>query len=107
MQVSMGLVGTPLCGVGGFDGPDAPTDAVACIRFMVLFVALQVSQLWKEVVTKLGAEYPDVELSHMYIDNAAMQLIRNPKYFDVIVTGKGRQLSKSPQMYSCAAPSTK
>lgn len=48
----------------------------------------QVSQLWKDVVTKLGAaEYPDVELSHMYIDNAAMQLIRNPKYFDVIVTG--------------------
>lgn len=40
------------------------------------------------MVTKLGAEeYPDVELSHMYIDNAAMQLIRNPKYFDVIVTG--------------------
>jgi len=50
--------------------------------------SLQVSQLWKDVVTKLGAEeYPDVELSHMYIDNAAMQLIRNPKYFDVIVTG--------------------
>jgi 3-isopropylmalate dehydrogenase len=47
--------------------------------------------LWKDVVTKLGAdEYPDVELSHMYIDNAAMQLIRNPKYFDVIVTGEGR-----------------
>lgn len=50
-------------------------------------MCLQVSQLWKDVVTKLGAEYPDVELSHMYIDNAAMQLIRNPKYFDVIVTG--------------------
>lgn len=51
---------------------------------------LQVSQLWKDVVTKLGAdEFPDVELSHMYIDNAAMQLIRNPKYFDVIVTGEG------------------
>lgn len=53
----------------------------------VCWCVLQVSQLWKEVVTKLGAEYPDVELSHMYIDNAAMQLIRNPKYFDVIVTG--------------------
>lgn len=53
----------------------------------VVMGGLQVSQLWKEVVTKLGAEYPDVELSHMYIDNAAMQLIRNPKYFDVIVTG--------------------
>mmetsp|Transcript_23250 Transcript_23250/g.59384 ORF Transcript_23250/g.59384 Transcript_23250/m.59384 type:complete len:393 (-) Transcript_23250:301-1479(-) len=48
---------------------------------------LEVSQLWKEVVIRVGKEYPDVELSHMYIDNAAMQLLRNPKYFDVIVTG--------------------
>ncbi|KAI3430350.1 hypothetical protein D9Q98_004945 [Chlorella vulgaris] len=48
---------------------------------------LEVSQLWKEVVTRVGKEYPEVELSHMYIDNAAMQLIRNPKYFDTIVTG--------------------
>lgn len=48
---------------------------------------LEVSQLWKEVVTRVGKEYPDVELSHMYIDNAAMQLIRNPKFFDTIVTG--------------------
>ncbi|KAG2440919.1 hypothetical protein HXX76_003772 [Chlamydomonas incerta] len=48
---------------------------------------LEVSQLWKEVVIRVGADYPDVELSHMYIDNAAMQLLRNPKYFDVIVTG--------------------
>lgn len=49
---------------------------------------LECSQLWKEVVTRLGKdEYPDIELSHMYIDNAAMQLVRNPKYFDVIVTG--------------------
>jgi hypothetical protein len=38
--------------------------------------------------TQVGKEYPDVELSHMYIDNAAMQLLRNPKYFDVIVTGE-------------------
>lgn len=45
------------------------------------------SQLWKEVVIRVGKEYPDVELSHMYIDNAAMQLLRNPRYFDVIVTG--------------------
>jgi hypothetical protein len=59
------------------------------LRCAVLCSSVQVSQLWKDVVTKLGAEYPDVELSHMYIDNAAMQLIRNPKYFDVIVTGKG------------------
>ncbi|GAB4815202.1 hypothetical protein N2152v2_002248 [Parachlorella kessleri] len=48
---------------------------------------LEVSQLWKEVVTRVGKDYPDVELSHMYVDNAAMQLIRNPKAFDTIVTG--------------------
>lgn len=49
---------------------------------------LEVSQLWREVVTRVGEEkYPEVELSHMYVDNAAMQLIRQPKYFDVIVTG--------------------
>ncbi|KAL4449049.1 hypothetical protein ABPG77_007766 [Micractinium sp. CCAP 211/92] len=48
---------------------------------------LEVSQLWKEVVTRVAADYPEVELSHMYIDNAAMQLIRNPKAFDTIVTG--------------------
>ncbi len=48
---------------------------------------LETSQLWREVVTAIGREYPDVELSHMYVDNAAMQLVRNPKQFDVIVTG--------------------
>ncbi len=48
---------------------------------------LDTSILWREVVTAVGAEYPDVELSHMYVDNAAMQLVRNPKQFDVIVTG--------------------
>jgi 3-isopropylmalate dehydrogenase len=48
---------------------------------------LETSQLWREVVTAVGAEFPDVELSHMYVDNAAMQLLRNPKQFDVIVTG--------------------
>ncbi|MFT5121840.1 MAG: 3-isopropylmalate dehydrogenase [Candidatus Omnitrophota bacterium] len=49
---------------------------------------LVVSQLWRDVVTKMGAEeYPDVELSHMYVDNAAMQLVINPGQFDVIVTG--------------------
>ncbi|MEE3716502.1 3-isopropylmalate dehydrogenase [Tumidithrix elongata RA019] len=48
---------------------------------------LDVSQLWRERITKLGAEYPDVKLSHMYVDNAAMQLLRYPKQFDVIVTG--------------------
>jgi len=48
---------------------------------------LEVSQLWREVVTDLNASYDDVELSHMYVDNAAMQLVRAPKQFDVIVTG--------------------
>lgn len=44
------------------------------------------SQLWREVVESVAADYPDVELSHMYVDNAAMQLVRAPKQFDVIVT---------------------
>jgi 3-isopropylmalate dehydrogenase len=48
---------------------------------------LEVSQLWREKVTALAPEYPNVELSHMYVDNAAMQLVRAPKQFDVIVTG--------------------
>ncbi|HAH80193.1 MAG TPA: 3-isopropylmalate dehydrogenase [Gammaproteobacteria bacterium] len=48
---------------------------------------LEVSQLWREKVTALAPEYPSVELSHMYVDNAAMQLVRAPKQFDVIVTG--------------------
>jgi 3-isopropylmalate dehydrogenase len=48
---------------------------------------LETSQLWREVVTAEARRYPDVELSHMYVDNCAMQLVRNPKQFDVIVTG--------------------
>jgi 3-isopropylmalate dehydrogenase len=48
---------------------------------------LEVTELWKQVVTEIAPEYPDVELSHMYVDNAAMQLVRRPKQFDVIVTG--------------------
>ena len=48
---------------------------------------MEVTELWKEVITELSADYPDVELSHMYVDNAAMQLVRAPKQFDVIVTG--------------------
>ncbi len=48
---------------------------------------LETFQFWKDVVTEVGKEYPDVELSHMYVDNAAMQLVRAPKQFDVIVTG--------------------
>jgi 3-isopropylmalate dehydrogenase len=48
---------------------------------------LETTQLWRDVVTDVHKDYPDVELSHMYVDNAAMQLVRNPKQFDVIVTG--------------------
>ena len=47
---------------------------------------LEVTELWREVVTEVGRDYPDVELQHMYVDNCAMQLIRNPGQFDVIVT---------------------
>jgi len=48
---------------------------------------LDVSRLWREVVLEVAKDYPEVELSHLYVDNAAMQLIRDPKQFDVIVTG--------------------
>jgi 3-isopropylmalate dehydrogenase len=48
---------------------------------------LETTELWREVVTLAGRDYPDVQLSHMYVDNAAMQLLRNPRQFDVIVTG--------------------
>ena len=63
---------------------------------------LDVSQLWREVVSEVAKEYPDVELSHMYVDNAAMQLIRNPKQFDVILTGNlfGDILSDEASMLS-------
>jgi 3-isopropylmalate dehydrogenase len=48
---------------------------------------LETSQLWREVMTRIAKEYPDVELTHMYVDNAAMQLVKAPKAFDVVVTG--------------------
>jgi len=48
---------------------------------------LETTQLWREVMIEIARDYPDVELSHMYVDNAAMQLVRRPKQFDVIVTG--------------------
>ncbi|QDF28648.1 3-isopropylmalate dehydrogenase [Halarcobacter anaerophilus] len=48
---------------------------------------LEVSQLWRDTMEEIAKGYPEVELSHMYVDNAAMQLVRNPKQFDVIVTG--------------------
>jgi 3-isopropylmalate dehydrogenase len=47
---------------------------------------LECTELWREVATEVGAAYPDVELSHLYVDNAAMQLVRRPKQFDVMVT---------------------
>lgn len=63
---------------------------------------LEVSQMWREEVSALAKEYPDVSLTHMYVDNAAMQLIRNPKQFDVIVTGNlfGDILSDEASMLS-------
>jgi 3-isopropylmalate dehydrogenase len=48
---------------------------------------LEATELWRQVMIELSADYPEVELSHMYVDNAAMQLIRAPKQFDVMVTG--------------------
>ena len=48
---------------------------------------LETSQLWREVMSGEAAKYPDIQLTHMYVDNCAMQLVRNPKQFDVIVTG--------------------
>ena len=48
---------------------------------------LETFQFWKDVVTEVGKEYPDVALDHMYVDNAAMQLVKEPKRFDVVVTG--------------------
>ena len=48
---------------------------------------LEVSQLWRDTMIELSSDYPEIELTHMYVDNAAMQLVRNPKQFDVIVTG--------------------
>ena len=48
---------------------------------------LETSRVWRETVTRVAAEYPDVQLNHMYVDNAAMQLVHNPGQFDVILTG--------------------
>lgn len=48
---------------------------------------LEVTELWREIADEVAKDFPDVELNHMYVDNAAMQLVRNPKQFDVLVTG--------------------
>jgi len=63
---------------------------------------LDVSLLWRDTVIEVAKEYPEVELSHMYVDNAAMQLIRNPRQFDVILTGNifGDILSDEASMLS-------
>lgn len=63
---------------------------------------LDVSRLWREIVADVSKEYPEVELSNMYVDNAAMQIIRNPKQFDVILTGNifGDILSDEASMLS-------
>ena len=63
---------------------------------------LEVSQLWRDTVIEVAKEYPEVTLSHMYVDNAAMQLVRNPRQFDVILTGNifGDILSDEASMIS-------
>ncbi len=63
---------------------------------------LEVSQFWRDIVEEIHKDYPEVELSHMYVDNAAMQLIREPKQFDVILTGNifGDILSDAASMLS-------
>ncbi|MBT3281102.1 MAG: 3-isopropylmalate dehydrogenase [Campylobacteraceae bacterium] len=63
---------------------------------------LDVSQLWRDTVEKISVEYPEVELSHMYVDNCAMQLIANPRQFDVVLTGNifGDILSDEASMLS-------
>jgi len=63
---------------------------------------LEVSQLWREIMEEIAKDYPEVELTHMYVDNAAMQLIKDPKQFDVMVTGNifGDILSDAASMLS-------
>ena len=63
---------------------------------------LEVSQFWREIVVEVAEDYPEVELTHMYVDNATMQLIREPKQFDVILTGNifGDILSDGASMLS-------
>ncbi len=63
---------------------------------------LEVSQFWRDIVEEVAKDYPEVELTHMYVDNAAMQLIRYPKQFDVILTGNifGDILSDAASMLS-------
>ena len=62
----------------------APEDGASRVTCVDKANVLETSQLWREVVVSVAKEYPDVELSHMYADNCAMQLVRNPRQFDVI-----------------------
>ena len=63
---------------------------------------LETTELWREIITEMSKDYPDVNVSHMYVDNAAMQLVKAPKQFDVIVTGNifGDILSDQASMLS-------
>ena len=65
---------------------------------------LECTELWRQVLSEVGKQYPDVQLSHMYVDNAAMQLVRSPKQFDVIVTTNmfGDILSDIAAMLTCS-----
>ena len=53
---------------------------------MIKQMCLEVSQFWRQVVTKVHKDYPAVKLNHMYVDNAAMQIVRNPRQFDIVLT---------------------
>jgi len=86
-------------GVNTMAYTDAEIDRIAKVAFAIAQKrnqqlcsvdkanVLEVSQLWRDRVTALASSYPEVELSHLYVDNAAMQLVRAPKQFDTIVTG--------------------
>ena len=71
-------------GAGGFQAARRRSRKVTSVDKANV---LETFQFWKDVVTEVHGQYPDVELEHMYVDNAAMQLVRAPKKFDVIVTG--------------------
>ena len=68
---------------------------------------METSRLWREVVNRVSAEYPGIELEHMYVDNAAMQLVRDPGRFDVLLTenmfGGGASVSTSEMGSAVAA----
>ena len=91
------MISTPLT-ISGFKGEDE-VRRIARVGFETAMKrgkklcsvdkanVLDCSRLWREIVIEVSKDYPEVELSHMYVDNAAMQIIREPKQFDTIVTG--------------------